>query len=388
MRILYHHRTAAKDGMDVHIRELVAAFERRGHVIEIVGPAEGDAREIGSSGSLVTTIRRNLPRAAAEGLEIAYDKVATRRLRAAATRFRPDIVYERYNLFLTAGLQVARAIGAPFIVEVNSPLAEERDVHGGLALKGIARTMEAKVWAGADLVLPVTSVLADMVAEQGVGREKLLVTPNGVRMDMFRPDQADRDGLRRKLGLEGKVVLGFTGFVRDWHGLDRVIRLLAEGQLPQDVHFLVVGDGPELPRLRTLATELGVTERVHFAGVVGRADIPTHVAAFDIALQPRVVPYASPLKLFEYMAMRRPIIAPDTPNIREILTHEADALLFAESDLAGFATAIYRLSTDHVLRSRLGQAARARIIDRDLTWDGNARRIEDTIYGRGLLQRD
>jgi glycosyltransferase involved in cell wall biosynthesis len=91
------------------------------------------------------------------------------------------------------------------------------------------------------------------------------------------------------------------------------------------------------------------------------------------------VAYASPLKLFEYMALGCAIVAPDTANIREILAHEESALLFAPGDGASFRGALKRLIADPELRKRLGASARATIDTRDLTWDANARRVEAIV---------
>jgi glycosyltransferase involved in cell wall biosynthesis len=114
-------------------------------------------------------------------------------------------------------------------------------------------------------------------------------------------------------------------------------------------------------------------------GVIEPADIPAHVAAFDIALIPGVTSYASPLKLFEYMALARPTVAPDTPNIREILADGEDALLFDPRDEHAFAAAILRLAQDEDLRATLGAAARASLSARGLTWANNAGRVAALI---------
>jgi glycosyltransferase involved in cell wall biosynthesis len=98
-----------------------------------------------------------------------------------------------------------------------------------------------------------------------------------------------------------------------------------------------------------------------------------HVAAFDIALQPAVTDYASPLKLFEYMAQAKAILAPDQANITEALQDGKDALLFAPG---GFEPALSALIGDASLRARVGAAARETLIRRDFTWAGNARRVE------------
>jgi len=118
-----------------------------------------------------------------------------------------------------------------------------------------------------------------------------------------------------------------------------------------------------------------VAERVRFTGLVAHEQVPLAVAGFDIALQPRVVEYASPLKIFDYMAAGRAIVAPDQPNIREVLEHERTALLFDPGRAGAMGEAIARLLGDAPLRRRLGAAARAELERRDFTWSGNAARI-------------
>ena len=116
--------------------------------------------------------------------------------------------------------------------------------------------------------------------------------------------------------------------------------------------------------------------RIHFSGRVAHRDIPTYVRLFDIALQTASVAYASPLKLFEYMAQGRAIVAPDQANIREILGNGENALLFSPGDRAAFEAALTSLCHDPELRIRLGATARCTIAERPLTWAHNAARIE------------
>jgi glycosyltransferase involved in cell wall biosynthesis len=120
-----------------------------------------------------------------------------------------------------------------------------------------------------------------------------------------------------------------------------------------------------------------VARRLHFTGLVERSAVAEWTSAFDIALQPAANPYASPLKLFEYMAMRRAIVAPDQPNIREVLRHEANALLFEPGDAESFATAVRRLAFDPDLRARLAHAAAETVRQRNMTWAHNARRVTE-----------
>jgi glycosyltransferase involved in cell wall biosynthesis len=376
LRILYHHRTAADDGMRVHIEQLIAAMRARGHEVLVVGPPGSETG--GSLEGLIDRLRLHLPAFLFEILELAYNIPAYLRLVRAARIFRPDIIYERYNLYLLAGLVFKWLHGVPAVLEINAPLAAERAAFGGLSMPGLARACQRILWRGCDVALPVTEVLAEMVRKvRGAARDTRVV-PNGAVLDnRGTPDAAL--AVRRQLGIAPRdVVLGFVGFVRPWHGVEWAVDALAG--LPPHVHLVIVGDGPALPILRDQAAARGLAARVHFTGRVSHFDIAVHMRAFDVALQPAAVAYASPLKLFEYMALGRAVLAPDQPNLREILTDGEDALLFAAGDAAAFTKALVRLCQDDDLRLRLGEAARRTVERVPFTWAKNAERIEAMAY--------
>lgn len=383
MRILYHHRTASKDGQAVHIEEMIDAMRTLGHEVRVVAPlADQDDGRMGGGVGWVHRLKAILPKAMYEFMELAYSMVAYRKLMAAAREFKPDLIYERYNLFLLAGLMAKRRLGVPLLLEVNAPLVFERSQHsGGLALRALARWAEGKAWRGADAVLPVTAVLAGHVRDYGVPTERIHVIPNGINRAHFAHAPSPAEA-KARLGLQGRVVLGFTGFVRDWHGVDRIIDWMATTDAPADTHLLVVGDGPVRTELQIQARRLGLGERVTFTGVIHRDQVPAHVAAFDVALQPAVTPYASPLKLMEYLVLGKAVIAPATPNLQEVLTDGVNALLFDEAQSGALEDVLQRLCSDSVLRERLAQGA-ADTIDRlELTWLGNARRALSLVQAR------
>ncbi len=300
------------------------------------------------------------------------------RLRSAFRRFRPDLIYERYNLYYLAGTWVARHSGVPLFLEVNAPLAEERTRFGQLRLRRVAGALERYVWRSASRVLAVTGVLRQAVIAAGVPAERIAVVPNGI-------DPAQFSGLPPREAGAGPLVLGFVGFVRDWHGLDAVIAAMAAQHGEQELRLVVVGDGPARAALEHQAASLGLGDRVTFTGVMPREAIPELVAGFDIALQPLVVSYASPLKIFEYMAAGRAIVAPDQPNIREVLRDGKTAVLFDPAVRGAMWGAISRLAGDAALRRRLGEAARAEIAQRDYTWRGNAARVVAWASGEGVV---
>jgi len=365
MKILYLHRVASKDGQYVHIEEMIRALTELGHQVKVIGPAMANVRPFGRGGGAVAWIRGHLPRAFGEVMELGYSLVTLIKLLWAAIRFRPDVIYERYNLFSPAGVLVKRWLRLPLLLEVNAPLFEERSQFGGLALLRLARWSERYCWCHADRVLPVTAVLAKRIREQGVPAGRIQVIHNGIDPDRFPV------GPRTPAA---EVTIGFVGFCREWHGLEQVIRLLAE-PASTTLRFLLVGDGPALPLLIEEAKRLGVADRMAVTGLVPRDQVAACLERIDIALQPAVVPYACPLKLLEYMVMGKAIVAPACANVQELLEPEVTAVLFEPGSVAGLADAIRRLRDDIGLRERLGSNARSEVLRRPLTWSSNAQRV-------------
>lgn len=371
MRILYHHRIASRDGQAVHVEEIVHALRAAGHDVLLVGPQWIETETLGFEGGLVSHLKRLVPRQVYELLELSYNLIVAVRLLLAVRKFRPDVIYERYNLYMVAGVYVKRMVGVPLLLEVNAPLYLERRRYGGIGLPALARWTERTAWRRADLILSVTAVLGRIVCDEGVDPARVVVIPNGINPERFAavPDSA---AAKSRLGLDGRIVLGFTGFMREWHGLERLVDVAAGAD---DRILLIVGDGPARSLVERRATELGISDRVRITGVVPRDEIASYVRSFDVALQPEVVDYASPLKLFEYLALGRAIVAPDKPNIREVLQHERNALLFRPGDVRAMEAAIERLCADGDLRARLAEEARETIQRRGLTWHANAAAI-------------
>lgn len=382
MKILYHHRIRSKDGQFVHIEELTGALKALGHEIVMVGPAAVAKEEFGADAGFVAVLKKHLPRFLYELMEFGYALLDYRCLRRAARRHKPDCLYERYNLYLPSGVWLRRKMNLPMLLEVNAPLYEERKKYDGIALDRLARWTERYAWRGADYVLPVTQVLSDYVRDAGVDESRIVVIPNGINPRRFG-GVTDTEKAKAALGLPHCLMLGFVGFMREWHGLDQVIRLVAE-ESGERYHALLVGDGPARPELERLARSLGVADRVTITGLVERDRVANYIAAFDIALQPRVVAYASPLKLIEYLALGRAIVAPAQPNIKEILTDGENAILYNPEDATDFKNVIRRLCSDGGLRARIAEGAARTIAASGLTWESNAARVVELFRRLGV----
>ena len=381
LRILYHHRIRADDGQAVHVRELIDAFVRRGHEVRecALVPKSGPVRDGGSShGGFWKRLR--LPRIAVEAMEIAYNRKAASMLDAAASGWRPHVVYERHALHCRAGLDAARRLGVPLLLEVNSPMTDEMQRLGLLRFGKKARATERETLRGADRVLAVTQTLADRLVELGAQRDRVVVIGNGAQPERYGPAaRDDARSVRTRWRLpEDAVAMGFVGFMRDWHRLDMAVACLSRPGF-EKARLVLVGDGPALPSLLQQARALGVQDRLVVVGKVSADAVPSHVCAFDVALIPAINAYASPLKLFDSMAAGVATIAPDQHNLREIVEEGVHASLFRADDADAFASKLVALVADRALRQRIGAAAAARLAERKLTWDGNAERIEQIV---------
>lgn len=389
-RILYHHRIRADDGQAVHVRELITALRGLGHDVDecALVPKAAAATAAAPVASTAAASqpqkqgkpgfwqRLSLPRTAVEVLEVVYNHKGRSMLRAAAKRQRPQFLYERHALHLRAGLDVARELDIPLLLEVNSPMVAEMQRLDKLCLPKRALHTEQHVLANADAVLAVTQVLADMLVDLGAKRDRVHVIGNGAVAERYGEDTGVAAKVLRERWLlpPDAFVLGFVGYMRPWHRLDLVIDVMQRPGLEKMV-LVLMGEGPALQPLQELARQRGMQDRVRALGVVPPELLPPHVMACDGALIPAINAYASPLKLFDSLAAGIVTLAPDQPNLRENIVDGENGLLFAEGDADGLHAQLQRVVRDRGLAQRIGATGKQSLIDKRWTWGGNAERV-------------
>lgn len=382
MKIIYHHRTRGEDAQGIHIQSLQDAWSELGHdVYEVslgraqsgkVQPTNGHQKHSegrGTFGSLVY-----------EGLSLGYNVYGLRNLHKAIKEHHPALIYERYCLNLTAGALAARKHNIPFVLEVNSPLVDEMSKESGLIGRNVAQHCEKLVLDRATRVVVVTDVLRQHYAAQGFDTSKFQVIHNGIDPKLFHPN-VDARLVRECYNLGGRCVIGFVGWARQWHRLDLMVD--AYSKLPDRDRFaiLICGDGPAIAGLREQARELGVADSVHFSGGLDHPEIPSHIAAMDIAVLPSIPVYASPMKLFEYMAMGKAVLVPDQPNLHEVIIEGQNGMFIPKNDPHGFAKAVTELAMNPALQQQISRGALETIQQGKYFWTENAKRV---LQGVGL----
>jgi len=349
-------------GASVHVRSVVEGFVAAGVETQILtgraGPVDGpvpvaplvEARSDRACAGWVARLARwtgggeALERAILRLLDNLWLYSAGRRL---IETWRPDLVYERYALTAVAGAWLARYLRVPLVLEVNAPLADEERAFRGLRLGWLARRTEGWLLRRADVVVVVSWALHAHALRLGVRHERIRVLPNAVDPGRFH---AGHDGheVRRRLGLDGAFVVGFCGSLKRWHGVHHLIASAARVDAVSDLRILIVGDGPERDRLMRQAEDLGLGERVRFAGAVPHESVPAHLAACDLLAAPYEPSdgfYFSPLKLAEYLAIGRPVVASAVGEIPRTFGGVPGVTLVG----AGDTTALAHVIEHHVL---------------------------------------
>lgn len=253
---------------------------------------------------------------------------------------------------------------------------------------GIGRLIQRAALRRARLAVAVTRHLAREMKK--LSGRRVLVEHDGIRAERFA-ESLGRAEARRKLELPRKGLIacyvGRLVTMRMDKGMGTVIEAFADCQRQQpawDGHLLIVG-GPDdaVAELRARWAGLGLPpDHFHAPGQVSADAVPGYLEASDICLMPLIwtqhfAYYASPLKLFEYMAAGRPILATDLPSFREVLAEETNALFVPPSDAGALAEALLRLAKDASLRERMG--ARNRQDVQHYTWRARAGRIRQAL---------
>ncbi len=380
-------------GASIHVRELTRWLHLLGHEVTVLAARTGGSAPAGYEVPIVAlqpepldeklvALLRADPSA---GKAVARDVRSI--LAAASIRQRalpllrslhPDLVYERYALFGTAGVAVARELGVPLILEVNAPLSQEQERHRGLAYAAASRELERIILRSADHIVAVSSALADWLVAADVAPEGVTVLPNAVDPARFESGNFDPDAVRSRLGLGAEPLVGFLGTLKPWHDVATLVRAIALLRRRKPApHLLVVGDGPERERLEELARSQGIAEAVTFTGPVPHADVVAHVAAFDVAVVPyghTRTSYFSPLKLFESLAAGRPVVAADVGDLGRCVKHGETGFLYPPGDAEALADAIGAMLSDPARAGSLARAGRDHVGEYH-TWEGNARLV-------------
>lgn len=357
-----------ENGASVHVREVLRAFATLGHDVHCLVARRGDGdgaglklEEVGQAGDDCA------------GGESAAEAIEARLCELHET-WPFDLVYERYSLWSAAGCRAAARIAVPVITEVNALLLPEQANRRDRISEARARAIEAEVLTRSDLLVAVSEQLARYLEKAGASSDRIVVIGNAVDTRRFRPDihRASIAGVPDKA-----FVIGFTGSLQMWHGVDTLLRAFRDlKETEARAHLLIVGEGPQRNWIEGFVDGTGLTGSVTLTGWVAHEDLPPVIARMDVATAPYPqsnASYLSPLKLFEYLAMGRPVVASRIGQIEELLRNSEAACLLPPGNAPALASVLRALMRCPTTLRRMANASARE--GRRHDWTDNAQAV-------------
>jgi glycosyltransferase involved in cell wall biosynthesis len=341
-------------GVESHVRSLAGEFARQGHDVTVVTSRHDPSLPVEEWFEGYRILR-------AKTWTVLYNTPiapATRRLLSSVTgdvfhlHFPPPLT----SYYAVRGLQRSR---------VPRCLTYHCDLYLGGVIGSLLTGLYSALFLPPTLgrverVIAHTRSYAD--TSRALRGRPLAIIPSGVDTRRFRPD-LDGSAIRERLGLLGRRVLVFTGRLVPHKGVDVILRALRE--LPDDVALILVGHGPRLTELLSLARRLGVGSRVRFCTEVSDEELPLYLRAADLFVFPsqnRLEGFG--LVVAEAMASGLPVIIADMPGVREVIEPGREGLLVEPLIAHDLVARIRELLDDPVRRAAMGAAARKRAVER------------------------
>ncbi len=376
---------AEASGPRSHVLGVINAFETLGWTVHrfIVGdrmPAHmqtGSTRKAISGGWLRTL--------AADTVRLTLGQINTRRAWKELGG-NVDIVYERFAVLQVLGRRFARH-GIPWIIETSGPFFyEAKTERNRLVLTGLAKRIELRAYQDCDLLVCVSQSLKGIIIDAAptIDSEKIIVLPNGVDTKFLDPHAVD------PLRIFDGFTIGYVGALLDWQSIDSLIRVVHD--LRQDsvaIHLVIIGDGPANANLRAMTARLDMESYVHFTGRVPRDKIPQYIAGFDVGYSGQKLlaigkMYHSPLKIYEYMAMGKPVIASDFDDARRVTRNGELGFLFEGGNSADLRRSIMNAYRNNAQSASFHMKIRNEIVNHH-SWVSRVEELLIQMERRGLL---
>lgn len=399
LNILYHFRVRGVGAEGVHIAGIVNGFRVMGHNVRLLSPTNADptinsgrAYKTDASKSRKTKLLHQLadflPQPFFEIMEVCYNFFAIIRLLREVKNGGIDFIYERYAFFNIAGAFVSKLMNVPLIVEVNEICGHER--IRGQCFVHFCASLEGYVLRQSNLVITVSDFLNVEVRKKiKYDKTKVVSIPNGVTADWIKnePSSTQIKNLRAQKKLQDKKIICFAGGLVHWHNFNLLLQAVKSvHKIVDDVVMMFIGDGPLRNYIEEKTKKLSLQDDlILFIGRVPHSEMPCLLKISDVAVIPETNEYRSPIKMFEYMAMGLPVVAPRKPAIEVAITHGRDGLLFEPGNYNCLAQKLLTTLTRPEYANKLGENARLKIM-RHFTWESHAEHILHILSGRILIK--
>lgn len=368
-------KTLGRDGSTIHRWELARNLSKLGHEVQVMSYTNTKPE-----GVRTYTLSKKS--------KIKYIIHLTRLVKLHHF----DIIYTRNIVIGSIGLLLKKVWKSKLILEINGISSDERRLIEKQLTKREKLNSIKIIFFGyfgifiikkADAIIAVTPGIKNYLIDHGVDKTKIWVIKNGANTELFKPIEDSNVLKELKNGLhinnDEKVVL-FVGYLAPWQGVEYLLRaaplIIKENSKTK---FVIVGNGALRVKLESLSKELGIGQNVLFTGAIHYDKVPLYLNISDvcIVLKRKMRSGYSPLKLYEYMACGKPVIATNTEGF-EILEQYNAGILVNPEDSEELSNAIVELLQNKQLREQMGANGR-KLVVREHSWENIAKKTAEVF---------
>lgn len=375
LKIAYHHRTSGKGAAGIHIKEIVRAFNRLGHettVISLTGKRNNNQKV--KTNNKFNNINKFILKLLKKIFVIIYNFPGYFYLLFKSKKRKVDFIYERYSLYNYVGILVSQRLNIPLVLEVNAPFAHETEEHEQPPFPKLAKKIEINIFEKADLIIVISKSLKNYLEKLGIAPNKIFIMHNGVNFEKFNW-KVSKKKVINKYKNNNKTVVGFVGGLEPHHGLKLLFNAVNKLKEKDKVVLLIVGDGSYRNELEQLSNKLGI--KSVFTGEISHEEVPKYISAMDITVKPDANPYCSPMKIFEYMAMKKPILACKTKSVEEIITNGFNGVL-VNPNSNSIKEGLENLIHEKKLRNEISENG-YKYVKEKFSWEKNAEKVIELV---------
>jgi PEP-CTERM/exosortase A-associated glycosyltransferase len=313
----------------------------------------------------------------------------SKRLAEVRAEFKPDLIHAHSPVLTALGAMKSGIKSTPFLYEIRA-FWEDAAVGNGTGREGslkyhATKAIEGWVAKRADAVAVICEGLRGDLIKRGVAADKIMVSPNGVDLELFGDPTPPDEALRAELGLQGAETIGFIGSFYDYEGLDDLIAAMPMLVAARpNLHLLMVGGGPVDGALRAAAQGSSAANRIHFVGRVPHQEVERYYSLIDVLVYPRkkmrLTDLVTPLKPLEAMAQMKLVAASDVGGHRELISDGITGTLFKANDPVALAKSVAALFADRASWPDRLKTARE-YVEQNRNWSSNISRYEP-VYRR------
>ncbi len=359
MKILLTYTLVGRGGDAIQVQALADGFRQLGHEVCLLGPHRLQPYEFFGRGGRLRSWLRDFPWWAKDLFEIGLNFLSLRQAQRYLRREKVDLIFHRAGIYDFVGSRLAAR--APLVVHLDAPHPLERAFRGEGHYKRLHQRVMRELGGQARFIVTVSAAAKQYYTQLGMPAEKVLIVPNGISQALL---QRGREQAKERSPFAGGPPwrVGFVGSLSRWHRVDLLLEALHLLNSEPGARFqlITVGYGEEYAKLRSQAKQLGLESQVKWLGPLPHSQAFEQIAQFDIAVLPHTLTTGSPLKLFEYAAWARPIVAPDLPNLRDLFSAEEMCYIPPEMPQE-LARAILSLCRNPEAACRMGERAQARV---------------------------